>query len=217
VGDFAPSHRVDLFIVTKVFGSRSTQLVGGAPINVGFGILILGLTIKLHWPIQSTDEETKDRNGRVTLTLKKAIVATPRFLIPVWAISFFLRVSAGVIVGKDFTVTGIPWIGGIPLDAIVGSTALVLTVKLLWPIWPTDEEMRWLTSLFSSSGSSTRSMGTRSSSQPEQNNSTGQSQTEVYPWASGKSLSDMTEQEEDWFWADEEGYFEGDDEFNDDM
>jgi len=75
-------------IVTKVFGSRSTQLVGRAPINVGFGILILGLTIKLHWPIQSTDEETKDRNGRVTLTLKKAIVATLRFLIPVWAISF---------------------------------------------------------------------------------------------------------------------------------
>jgi len=27
----------------------------------------------------------------------------------------------------------------------------------------------------------------------------------------------MTEQEEDWFWADEEGYFEGDDEFNNDM
>jgi len=152
-------------IVRKVFAFHSTLLVSGAPINAGFGILVLGLTIKLHWPIRSTDEETKDRNGRVSLTLKKAVVAALRFLIPVWVISFLIRVSAGVIVGNGFTVTGVPWIGGIPLDAIVGSTALVLTVKLLWPIWPTDEEIKWLKSLFSSSGSSTRSAGRTSGQQ----------------------------------------------------
>jgi len=149
-------------LVTNVFGSYGTQLVGGAPIDVSVGILTLGITLKLHWPIRSTDEETKDRNGRVSLALKKSIVATLRFLIPVWIISVLLRVSAGVIMGNDFTVTGIPWIGGIPLDAIIGSTALVLTVKLLWPIWPTDEEMK---SLFSSSGSSTRSVDQTSSQQ----------------------------------------------------
>jgi len=152
-------------LVTNVFGSYGTQLVGGAPIDVSVGILTLGITLKLHWPIRSTDEETKDRNGRVSLALKKSIVATLRFLIPVWIISVLLRVSAGVIMGNDFTVTGIPWIGGIPLDAIIGSTALVLTVKLLWPIWPTDEEMKSLKSLFSSSGSSTRSAGQTSSQQ----------------------------------------------------
>jgi hypothetical protein len=27
----------------------------------------------------------------------------------------------------------------------------------------------------------------------------------------GKSIEDMTEEEKDWFWADEDGYFDGDD------
>lgn len=149
-------------VVTEVFASHGVQLVSGAPIDAAIGITTLGLTAKLHWPVWSTDEEANDRKGRVWLTLKKAIVATLRFLIPVWVLSLLLRTAADSIVATDVISTGVPWPGGIPIDVAIGITALALTVKLLWPVWPTDEEMK---SLFSSSSSSSRSTGRTTSQQ----------------------------------------------------
>jgi len=66
---------------------------------------------------------------------------------------------------------------------------------------------------FGNSSSSTQPpREARRLSEKRQDRSTNQPQTDPYPWAAGgKSIEDMTEEEKDWFWADEDGYFDGDD------
>jgi hypothetical protein len=134
-----------------------------------------------------------------------------------WLVSIPLLIPAA-IAAAIFKYTPVPWIGG---NLFLGGffiVALIIAIRINRPVWPTDEDMKNLKK-FGNSSSSTQSTGeVRSSSEQEQIRSAGQSGTDVYPWASGgKSLSEMTEEEKDWFWADEDGYFRGDDNFDDDM
>jgi predicted RNA-binding Zn-ribbon protein involved in translation (DUF1610 family) len=145
-------------IVTQIITVGSIPWNGRGALSLAIGIIALGTTIKIHWPIWSAEKETESQNSRISLTVKKCIVVTVRMLLTAWVIALLLRVPAGIIVAKDFTITSMPWIGEIPLDVAIGIVALALTVKLQWPIWPTDEETKSFFS-FGSSRSSTRSTG----------------------------------------------------------
>lgn len=134
-----------------------------------------------------------------------------------WLVSFPLLIPAAIAVAI-FKFTPVPWIGGTTFLTGLFIIALSIAIRINQPVWPTDEEMRDLKKFGNSSSSTPSAAEAHPSSQKKQAKSTDQSQTDVYPWAAGgKSLSEMTEEEKDWFWADEKGYFEGDDRFDDDM
>jgi len=155
--------------------------------------------------------------GRIGLLFRKSVWVTIKLAVWTWLVSFPLLIPAA-IAAAIFKYTSVPWIGGNLFLAVFFVTALALAIKIKWPVWPTDEDMKDLKKFGNSSSSTQSTGGVRSSSEQEQVKSAGQSGTDVYPWASGgKSPSEMTEGEKDWFWADEEGYFEGDDKFDDDM